>query len=141
MVNKITNQLARIKIPKTSKSKVPVSLRTVKGEAIYADHKKNGKTKSLSEEHSIKEWQHWRLIDNKFPYASVFKVHHMLIPKREVDKKNLSKNELREMDLILEELDVLYDCMLVNFNKKQSIKYHYHVHMLTYKDKRAQLKF
>ena len=141
MVKKIVKTLRYINLKNSKTSRAPVSLRTLEDEIIYGKHKKNGKAGSLKDEEPMKNWLHWRLIKNKFPYNAVFKTHHMLIPIREVPKHHLSKSELEELDSILIECSETYDCMLVNFSKKQSIKNHYHIHLLMYKDNRKHLKF
>lgn len=131
-----------LKIPKVIKTNdVPVSLRTRKDERKYGHAKKQKKSKpQLLNDPRIREWKYWALIENDFPYSSAFKVHHMLIPKRVVNEQNLTAREHEELRTIFDELHTQYDCRLVNFNKKQSIRDHYHIHMLTYKDKRRELK-
>ncbi len=138
-MNKILTTI--IQAPQQRKSKLPVSLRTARDEKYYAVAKKKGKSaKPLLEEERIAEWKHWALIENEFPYSAAFKVHHLLIPKRVACKNDLTKTELAELDAILDELSETYDCHLVNYVNKQSIRSHYHVHMLTYKDRRKELK-
>lgn len=141
MATQIKLKLPRIKVPKTKRSRAPVSLRTVNDELKYAKAKSKGMAiKPLLEEDRLMEWKYWVLIENEFPYSAAFKTHHMLIPKRVVDDKNLSINERIEMDAILNDLSETYDCVLVNFRKKQSIRDHFHMHLLCYKDKRKELK-
>lgn len=133
--------LSKIKVPRTKKSKAPVSLRTVRDEIQYGKAKSKGAArKPLLDEERLREWKYWALIDNEFPYSSAFKVHHMLIPKRVVNDKNLSIEERVEMDSILRDLSESYDCVLINFKSKQSIRHHFHMHLLVYKDKRKDLK-
>ncbi len=140
MVKALTQIIPKIKVIKTKRSLVPVSLRTIRDEMHYAKAKTQGGTKPLLEEDRLKEWKYWALIENEFPYSAAFKTHHMLIPKRVVDDKNLSIDERIEMDAVLNELSEKYDCVLVNFRKKQSIRDHFHMHLLCYKDKRKELK-
>ncbi|MCA9344979.1 hypothetical protein KC946_04020 [Candidatus Saccharibacteria bacterium] len=140
MVKTLNQILPKLPVPPHKKYGAPVSLRTVKDELQYAKTKKGRKSRSLLEEPTLKEWGHWILIDNDFPYSAAFKVHHMLIPKREVSKSELNLKEIKELDSIIDELSQKYDCQLVNFKKKQSIKHHYHIHLLIYKDKRRQMK-
>jgi diadenosine tetraphosphate (Ap4A) HIT family hydrolase len=124
------------------KNKVPVSLRTYRDELRYTKSKKsrnNNDTKHLANEDALKEWSYWRLIHNAYPYSSAFKVHHLLVPKRVVAKTDLNQEELAELDSLTDELSDVYDCLLINFPKKQSIRNHFHVHLLTYKDKRSEL--
>lgn len=122
-------------------SKLPASLRTHKDEAEYCKAKNNGyASKTFNGETHIKKWNHWVLIKNKFPYSAAFKKHNMLVPKRQIIAKQFSKKERNELDLILDELSDEYDCMLINFNKKQSVKDHFHIHLLCYKEKRRDIK-
>ncbi|MCE9548852.1 hypothetical protein K8Q98_00400, partial [Candidatus Nomurabacteria bacterium] len=56
----------------------------------------------LCDDNSIKEFNYWKIIDNLFPYDSVAKVHHMIIPKRHVVEDELNeeeKNELKEIKM------------------------------------------
>ena len=124
------------------KSKLPVSLRTHKDEANYLQAKKTGIAKKpLYEEAPIRTWNNWMLIENRFPYNAVFETFHMLVPRRGgVVKSSLSSREREELEDILDELSDVYDCYMVNYPKKQSIKTHYHIHLLTYKTDRRDLK-
>lgn len=140
MVTRIKNKLPKFKVPKTRTSRALVSLRTTRDELYYAKAKTKGKTKPLVEEDRLKEWKYWALIENEFPYSAAFKTHHMLIPKRVVAEKDLSDAEQTEMRDVLEELATDYDCVLVNFTRQQSIRHHFHLHLLEYKDKRKEIK-
>lgn len=125
------------------KNKVPVSLRTFHDELYYEKVKKNRKNMSTSVLHvetPIKEWKYWKLINNAFPYSSVFKTHHMLVPKRVVCQNELNFEENKELEKIIARLGEEYDCQLINFQNKQSIKNHFHIHFLVYKDRRKDLK-
>lgn len=119
---------------------IPVSLRKRKDELAYARAKQNKSRRPLLNEPRLREWRYWALIDNDFPYTAAFKKHHMLIPKREVKENDLNSREREELKLIIEEVSKDYDCQLINFINKQSVRNHYHIHLLTYKDKRKELK-
>jgi hypothetical protein len=140
MVLSIKHKINKFRTPSKKTGGLPVSLRSYADELDYAFKKKTQQLKSFLEEEVIQEWKHWALIENAFPYSSVFKVNHMLIPKREVDKAGLNKKESSELELILEELSDIYDCHLTNFPGKQSRKNHFHIHMLIYKDKRSEIR-
>lgn len=130
-----------IRLPITiRKNKLPVSLRTQQDELKYLRVKKTKTTKHLLDEPRLKEWKLWALIHNEYPYSAAFKTHHLLIPKRVASDKDLTAAEKTELNNILGELGDSYDCLLVNFKSKQSIRSHFHVHLLIYKDKRRQLK-
>lgn len=123
------------------KPSLPVSLRTDRDELQYAVAKSiKGATKPFLEEERLKEWKHWILIENRFPYSAVFKVHHLLVPKRIVGGDELNQKEIKELFLITRELEEKYDCQLINFKSKQSIVNHFHIHLLTYKDRRKEVR-
>lgn len=128
-------------LKRTVKTDVPVSLRSKSDELKYATSKKLKLNRPLHEEPHLKKWNHWALIDNSFPYSAAFKVHHMLIPRRVVKEEDLSKSERLELTKILDELHDVYDCYQVNFLKKQSVRNHYHIHLLAFKDSRSELHF
>lgn len=141
MVTKFKKRLTNLKTQKPRKSRVPVSLRSYRDEINYAIRKKQTKKlKPLHEEPRLKEWEHWALIENAYPYTITFKTNHMLIPKREVEKKDLNSAELAELEKVLDELSSEYDCQMTNFPSKQSRKNHFHIHMLTYKDHRREIR-
>lgn len=138
MFNKLVTKTKKLRY---IRSQVPVSLRTRAGEIYYEQAKKMGASKPLVEEERLKQWQYWALIDNSFPYSAAFKTHHMLIPKRVTTEQSLRAEERKELKDILYELSDQYDCHMTNFSKKQSIKNHYHIHLLTYKDSRESLSW
>lgn len=124
-----------------NRTTLPVSMRKNAGEIFYQQSKKSGMTTPLHEEIRIREWTNWAIIDNAFPYSAVFKVHHMLIPKRPVPQSELTTAEKLELEEILGDIGQEYDCYIVNFTSKQSIRNHYHIHLMIYKEKRSDLRF
>ncbi len=134
-------QLIFNKIPQPRKSSLPASLRKNRDEIAYAIAKKSGTVRPLIVEPRLVEWQYWALIINKFPYSAIYKVNHMLIPKREVSEKFLTSEEKAELQTILDTLSDNYDCQLINFKKKQSNQRHFHIHLLSYKDDRKDMHF
>lgn len=131
---------ASIKIRK-GKTALPVSLRKRTGEILYQQAKLAGVTKPLQHEPRLREWEHWAIIDNAFPYDAVYKIHHMLIPKRVTTEAELTSSERQELQTILKSISSDYDCYTVNFQSKQSIRNHYHIHLMVHKDKRSELRF
>lgn len=144
-------QKALPKIPKVGdiatplqKRRAAASLRTSKEEVRYERAKKAGKAgRPFLEEPRLREWKYWAMIPNEFPYSAAFKVHHMLIPVRVVAQADLSAAEKRELQEITEQIskEGEYDCTLTNFPRNQSNKSHFHVHFLTFKDRRKHLRF
>ena len=144
-------QKAIPKIPKVrsiatpmQKRRAAASLRTSKEEIRYARAKKAGKAgRPFLEEPRLREWKHWAMIPNEFPYSAAFKVHHMLIPTRVVSQADLSAAEKKELQKITDLLTTegVYDCMLTNFPRNQSNKNHFHIHFLVFKDRRKHMRF
>lgn len=52
----------------------------------------------------------------------------------------MNKQEWDELGVILDELEPKYDVVLMNFRSKQSVKDHFHIHLLIYKTNRRKLK-
>lgn len=118
-----------------------MSLRSKMAELKYQQAKRNSQTVPLAEEPSIKEWQHWRLIANRFPYDIAYKQHDMLLPIREVGAwHNLTADEQAEFWLIIDSyVEPQYDLWFVNTNKRRSILTHFHVHLATYYGSREEM--
>ncbi len=122
---------------------LPMSLRTFDGEIEYQEAKKNGGTIPLELEQSIQKFKHWRLIDNRFPYAVGFKVHHMLVPCRAgvADRWDLNADEKAEFEQLLKEFVYPnYDLWFENCPKRRSVLGFYHLHLATYHDNREAMK-
>lgn len=132
--------IAKLKTTITRKSKLPVSLRSSRDEKRYQRARLNQPNRDLTKEKPLKEWAHWYLLPNLFPYSAVFNTHHLLLPKRVVMRSHLNDVERRELDMILDELDSAYDVVMMNFQTKQSIRHHFHIHLLVYKENRRDLK-
>lgn len=119
---------------------VPASLRKKASEEAYQNAKIIGTLKPLSEEKILKEWTHWKLIDNRFPYDSCFKTHHMLIPKREVAYRwQLEAEESKELDdIIFSYCNSHYDMVFENMTKRRSVLALFHLHAASYFDNRDE---
>jgi hypothetical protein len=119
-----------------------MSLRTKAGEESYQVAKTNGQSKPLELAPALKQWEHWRLIDNDFPYAVAFKEHHMLLPKRAgvADRWNLNAAEKAEFEVILRDFVYpTYDLWFENCPKRRSVLSMYHVHLANYYDNREEM--
>lgn len=116
-----------------------MSGRTAETEQIYQDAKARGDVKPLELEDSIRQWEHWRLVNNRFPYDSIYKVHHMLLPKRAAvaHRWDLNTEEKTELEIILREFVYQdYDLWFENCPKRRSVLALYHLHVAVYKDER-----
>jgi hypothetical protein len=84
---------------------------------------------------SIVDYQYWRIINNKFPYDSVAKVHHMLVPKRQFAHPiEINKMETVELDTIIATYLDDYDAIMLNLPKARTIPNWLHYHLLTFKN-------
>jgi diadenosine tetraphosphate (Ap4A) HIT family hydrolase len=84
---------------------------------------------------SIKEFEHWRIIDNKFPYDTIAETHHMLVPKRQITEWiDIEIDEMSEWErIIMYEIPQKYDMWLMNTPKAQSVKDWLHFHLIVVK--------
>lgn len=121
---------------------LPMSMRKAASEAAYQQAKVDKILVPLSAEPSIKEFDLWRVIANRFPYDIALAKHHLLLPKREVpDRFHLTKGEASELLTILLqfERDGSYDFVMDNFAKRRSILAHYHLHLGSYYATREEM--
>jgi len=108
------------------------TLRTKKTQKIYVDYVTNKYDHHCifcAKDDLIKEYEHWILVENKYPYDAIFSTHNMLAPKAHVtERTKLYKDEIEELDELLQELD--YDMCILNKKKRRSIPQHYHLHLV-----------
>lgn len=121
---------------------LPMSLRTAAGEQAYQDAKANKTTKPLELVPSIKLFDHWRIIENDYPYDVGYKRCHMLIVKRAgVGAWNeLNTYELSELDRIKREyLYDEYDQIIENCPNRRSVSHIFHLHLVNFYDSRQDM--
>ncbi len=88
------------------------------------------------EERVIRQYTHWYIIPNLFPYDKVAQVHDMLVPKRVFAKlSECNRVEWEEYKTILNQLEEekYYDAIMENFSKHRSICKHLHLHLIIWK--------
>lgn len=84
---------------------------------------------------SRKEFEHWRLVENDFPYDLVASVHHMLIPKRHAIERELSAEEWEEFNRIKHGYaNEHYAMMFEGMAGQHSVPSHFHVHLVVLKE-------
>ena len=89
----------------------------------------------LCEKPSLKEFTHWRIVENIFPYDLVAKVSHMIIPSQHKTESDLTDVEEQEFkDIKINYLQNQYDYILENTHKNKSLPHHFHLHILVGKD-------
>ena len=113
-------------------------LRTPEQQAKYDAYIAGGNLDSgcgLCERASLRDFDHWRVIENIFPYDRIAKMHHMIIPKRHAKEPELSAEELKELRKIKEEhLQTDYDLIIEATHRTRSIPGHFHIHLVVFKD-------
>lgn len=85
-----------------------------------------------------KNFTYWQIISNKYPYNKLAKLNDILMLKRHVgSEKELTKKEALELLSIKTEFlpKSIYKVIYENLPTQQSIKGHYHVHLLILHDK------
>lgn len=114
--------------------KLPMSARTDASEADYQAAKEAKNLQPLSQVPPIKEWKHWKLIPNQFPYDGIFRRHNMLVPKRQfADRTQMRMTEWSELQGIYRDyIEKHYDLILENTHKKRSVMSLYHIHVANY---------
>lgn len=83
----------------------------------------------------IREYNHWFICENQYPYDQIATVHHMLVPRAHVQfEEKLEREVHHELFKIFWQLDSKseYDAIMRNFVKAQSHTAHLHYHLLTY---------
>lgn len=82
----------------------------------------------------VKQFRHWKIIDNWFPWDRISKTHHMIIPKRHASYKKLNRQEKQELDKIkLGYVNETYGIMAEATHRIKSIPDHYHLHLIILK--------
>lgn len=84
----------------------------------------------------IREFKHWYIKQNNFPYDLIATVHDLLIPRRVfATLDDCTPAEWDEYRTIMRQLaaEKYYDIVLENFPKDRSIMKHLHLHLIVYK--------
>jgi hypothetical protein len=80
---------------------------------------------------SIREFDRWRIIGNRFPYDSIAAVHHMLAPKRHVPESGLTAEEKEEFESIKNGyVSDTYEFTMEAVLRRKSIPDHAHTHLI-----------
>ena len=119
-----------------------MKLRTKETHVAYQDaqssHKNFSQTKDYTQdqERILKEYTHWYIIPNLYPYDQVTKIHDMLVPRRVFSRMSeCNKNEWDEYLTIIAQLEQekKYDALIENFAKGRSVLRHLHLHLVIWK--------
>lgn len=113
-----------------------ISLRTSETEAQYETYLRNKKPDDcyLCKATSLKEFTHWRILENQYPYNRIAKTHHLISLRRHADENNLTVPEYNELYEIKRLLKDDYDILFENTLKRKSIREHFHIHAIVIAD-------
>jgi hypothetical protein len=113
-----------------------MTARTAKLERAYQKAKSNGGLVPLYEETSLKDWTHWKLVQNRFPHNKIVTKHQMVVLKREANIWAIKQEELIELwYVILPWADERYHFAKINLVAMRSINAVPHIHLCDYQDR------
>lgn len=120
-----------------------ISPRSPETEALYQEFKKTKQALgvdtsefNLAEETIVREFTHWLIIENRFPYDNMTSVNHMLIPRRKIhDLSEADSAEMAEHQIIKKTLikERFYDAIVENLPRSKSVSQHIHLHLVRWK--------
>jgi len=83
---------------------------------------------------TLKNFRHWRIVRNLFPWNRVAKIQHLIIPKRHAMYPRLNNQERKELEKIkLDYLNNQYDVLAEATPRIQSVPEHFHLHLIVLK--------
>jgi diadenosine tetraphosphate (Ap4A) HIT family hydrolase len=86
---------------------------------------------SIVREKAIKSFANWKIIKNPFPYDRIATTHHMIVPRRHVQERKLSKKEISDFERIKDTyLHKTYEFIIESTYRKKSIPDHLHLHLI-----------
>ena len=115
--------------------------RTWRTHAMHEKYEKERKSSiqdgscPLCEAPSKSEYQHWRIVENVYPYDAVAELHDMIVPKKHLSgDRELTEEELEELYTLKETvLNDTYTFVMEALPKNKSIPGHYHLHLIVSK--------
>ena len=80
----------------------------------------------------LREYTHWLLIENDFPYDKLAEKHLMLVSKRHVVEQDFTPEEQEELRLIKHELIISpeFDMVIEITEPHKTIPPHFHLHII-----------
>lgn len=80
-------------------------------------------------EEPILDFNHWKIIDNRFPHSKIAEQNHLLVLKRECSVRDITAAEWAEFLEILQRVGDLYDTVTYNLPGVSSVKNIVHCHL------------
>ncbi|MBI2889033.1 MAG: hypothetical protein HYY10_03880 [Candidatus Liptonbacteria bacterium] len=114
------------------------TLRTDELEKTYAAYRNRGELENdckLCGKPPRQTFQHWKIVQNDFPYDKIASVHHMIVPLRHMSESELSPEETEELrELKSSYLNEHYEFIIEPVQRKKTIPNHFHLHLIVAKD-------
>jgi len=85
-----------------------------------------------AEREVIRQFTHWKVLLNEFPYDAIAKTHHMIVPVRHVAEDGVTPEAWQEYQAIKRTFIQQYDVTIEAMRK--SIPSHFHIHLIIKKD-------
>ena len=83
---------------------------------------------------TIKEFEHWQVVNNEYPYDRIADTHHIISLKRHTSEANLTRKEKVEFEQKVKiYLHRHYDMIFENTIRSKSIPGHHHLHAIDLK--------
>ena len=114
-----------------------MSARTPETQARYDHDRANGLTKNLRDEPAIREWDHWKLVENAYPHDKLNQKHMLLVLKRKPTTSHYALSVIEVSELLVKILPILdreYDHVKLNLANMRSVNDVFHLHVCEYKD-------
>lgn len=113
-----------------------ITLRTERTEARYRAFLQQNKDSHcyLCRAQIIREFKHWKIVKNEYPYDKIAAVNHIIASKRHCNEERLTKIEKEEWIMLKNSMiNECYDTILENTHNKKSIPGHYHLQLIELK--------
>ena len=111
-----------------------VLLRTEKMTEKYYEHQKSRLEAGvcpMCEKVPLYKFDKWKIIENDFPYDLISSEHHMLVPVRHIEERDLNNEETQELlDIKDKFIHNRYDFIIEATAKNKSIPNHFHLHLI-----------
>lgn len=109
--------------------------RSHESQTAYEEFVKTNSSESfnLADETVVQEFEHWTIIENRFPYDNMAHVNHLLVSKKPLQSAHAAPNNIKEeFESIIESLvnEEFYDARIENFPQVTTVKTQYHIHLV-----------
>ena len=110
-----------------------ISLRKKKSEKFYQEDVPEKGCFCCGWDMLVKEYKHWVVLNNKYPYDAIASKHDLICPKRHiVSRDELTTVELAELREIRKLNEKIYDFEMWSYPHRQTHPVHYHIHLIKF---------